>query len=236
MGSIYLIRHGQASFGAADYDVLSAVGVRQAQVVGEHLAALGVRLDRCLAGSLRRQQDTGRLALDQLAAAGLETPVLETDSAFNEFDAKGVVRALLPALLQSEPHALDIMRNAAHNRAEFQRLFALLITDWLDGSRDPEGLEGWNRFLQRVDDALQRVIAGAQQSDTIAIFTSGGVITALLHLITRMPAACAFEANWQIVNTSLSVLKFRGRDVSLATFNSDAHLQLANAPQLITWR
>ncbi|EPM78754.1 hypothetical protein A249_34210, partial [Pseudomonas syringae pv. actinidiae ICMP 18804] len=41
MGSIYLIRHGQASFGADDYDVLSPVGIRQSRVLGAHLAGLG---------------------------------------------------------------------------------------------------------------------------------------------------------------------------------------------------
>ena len=68
------------------------------------------------------------------------------------------------------------------------------------------------------------------------MFTSGGTITALLHLITRMPAAQAFELNWQIVNTSLNQLKFRGREVAMASFNSHTHLQLLKAPQLITFR
>ena len=50
MGNLYLIRHGQASFGADDYDVLSTVGERQSVALGEHLARLGLRLDRCVAG------------------------------------------------------------------------------------------------------------------------------------------------------------------------------------------
>ena len=50
------------------------------------------------------------------------------------------------------------------------------------------------------------------------------------------PAAKAFELNWQIVNTSLSQLKFRGSEVSLASFNSHVHLQLLKAPELITYR
>ena len=66
MGSIFLIRHGQASFGADDYDVLSPVGIRQSEALGDHLAQLGLRLDRCIAGDLRRQQDTGRLAMARL--------------------------------------------------------------------------------------------------------------------------------------------------------------------------
>ncbi|WP_164030788.1 histidine phosphatase family protein, partial [Serratia marcescens] len=50
MGSIYLIRHGQASFGADDYDVLSPTGIRQAEILGDHLRNLGVRFDRVLSG------------------------------------------------------------------------------------------------------------------------------------------------------------------------------------------
>ena len=116
MGSIYLIRHGQASFGADDYDVLSPVGVEQAQVLGRHLADMGLVFDRCVAGDLRRQQHTATAAFDQYHALGLPVPALETDSAFNEFDAEAIIRALLPDLLSTEPEALEILRNAAQNR------------------------------------------------------------------------------------------------------------------------
>nr|WP_246883998.1 histidine phosphatase family protein [Pseudomonas chlororaphis] len=231
-----MIRHGQASFGADDYDVLSTTGVRQAEVLGQHLVELGVNFDRCLAGDLRRQQHTANSTLQQFSAAGLPMPILETDSAFNEFDADAVIRALLPDMLSEEPGALDILRNAAQNRAEFQRIFALIIDRWLAGTYDPPGLESWLGFVERVQDGLQRILDQADNTQKIAVFTSGGTITALLHLITRMPAAQAFELNWQIVNTSLNQLKFRGREVALASFNSHAHLQLLKAPELITFR
>lgn len=106
MGSIYLIRHGQASFGADDYDVLSPIGVRQAEILGQHLVELGISFDRCIAGDLRRQQHTATSALEQFSAKGLAVPNLETDSAFNEFDADAVIRALLPPMLDDEPEAL----------------------------------------------------------------------------------------------------------------------------------
>ncbi|MNM80541.1 2,3-bisphosphoglycerate-dependent phosphoglycerate mutase [compost metagenome] len=236
VGSIYLIRHGQASFGADDYDVLSPLGIRQSEALGEHLAQLGVRLDRCLAGDLRRQQDTARLALAVMHNAGVEVPLLETDDAFNEFDADAVIRSLLPGLLPDEPEALHILRNGAHNRSEFQRLFALLIQRWHGGEYAGEGCESWQAFTQRVDAGLQRVLQQAGSGDNIAIFTSGGTITALLHLVTRITASQAFELNWQIINTSLSQLKFRGREVALASFNSQAHVQLLKVPELITYR
>ena len=236
MGSIYLIRHGQASFGADDYDVLSPVGVEQAQVLGRHLADMGLVFDRCVAGDLRRQQHTASAAFDQYSALGLPVPAVEIDSAFNEFDADAIIRALLPDLLDSEPEALEILRNAPHNRSEFQRIFALIIERWLAGTYDPPGLESWLGFVERVQGGLQRLLEAADNTHKIAVFTSGGTITALLHLITRIPAAQAFELNWQIVNTSLNQLKFRGREVALASFNSHTHLQLLKAPQLITFR
>ena len=236
MGSIYLIRHGQASFGADDYDVLSPTGYRQAEVLGAHLAQLGLTFDRCLSGSLFRQRHTAETALAQLNAVGLATPALETDPSFNEFDAEAVIRALLPTLLPDEPEALDIMRDAAHNRAEFQRLFALIIGRWLGGEHDAPALQSWLAFVEQVQAGLNGILDSAAPSDRIAVFTSGGTITALLHLITQMPATQAFELNWQIVNTSLNQLKFRGREVSLASFNSHAHLQLMKAPELITYR
>jgi broad specificity phosphatase PhoE len=236
VGTIYLIRHGQASFGADDYDVLSPTGIRQAEVLGSHLAELGLSFDRCLSGDLRRQQHTANSALAQFGAVGLPVPPLEIDSAFNEFDAEAVIHGLLPDLLPEEPEALNILRNAAQNRGEFQRIFALIIERWLTGTYDPPGLESWLGFVERVQAGLQRILEQAENTQKIAVFTSGGTITALLHLITQMPAKQAFELNWQIVNTSLNQLKFRGREVALASFNSHAHLQLLKAPELITFR
>ncbi|VXD00262.1 Histidine phosphatase family protein [Pseudomonas sp. 8Z] len=232
MGSIYLIRHGQASFGADDYDVLSPTGIRQAQVLGGHLAQLGVHMDRCISGSLQRQQHTARAALEQLDTA----PTLEIDDAFNEFDADAVIRALVPGILDQEPEALTILRNGANNRAEFQRLFAMLIERWVSGEHDVPGLQSWQAFVSQVEGGLLRILERASNKQNIAVFTSGGTITALLRLITDVPAHKAFELNWQIVNTSLSLLKFRGREVSLASFNSYVHLQLLKAPELITYR
>jgi broad specificity phosphatase PhoE len=233
VGSIYLIRHGQASFGADNYDVLSALGIRQAELVGAHLAQMDISLDRCIAGSLRRQQHTADAALAQLSNAA---PALEIDAAFDEFDAEAVIRALLPAMLDDEPQALEVMRNATEHRAEFQRLFALVIARWVSGEYDTPGLQSWQQFLEQVQGGLHRLLDSAKGHERIAVFTSGGTITALLHLITQIPVAQAFELNWQIVNTSLNLLKFRGREVALASFNSHAHLQLLRTPELITYR
>lgn len=232
MGNLYLIRHGQASFGASDYDVLSPIGQRQAELLGAFLADTGVRLDHCYAGSLRRQQDTARHALAQLQNA----PALCTLDGFNEFDAQGVIKALLPGLLPGEPDALSIMRNASEHPAAFQRLFERIVGLWLEGAAGTETTEDWAGFLSRTGSALEAALQRAAPGENIAVFTSGGVITALLHRYTGLAPAEAFRLNWQIYNSSISHLRFHGADVTLASFNSHAHLQLAKAPELITWR
>ncbi|MCQ4232533.1 phosphoglycerate mutase family protein [Pseudomonas stutzeri] len=236
MGSIYLIRHAQASFGAQDYDVLSPLGYRQAEALGDYLAQLGIRFDRCISGELHRQQDTARTTLSRLAHSDGSQPSLEIDAAFNEFQADAVIRAHLPELLEVEPNALHILRNAASHRAEFQRLFTFVVLRWISGEHEKEELESWSSFLERVAGGLERLLEQAEKSDKIAVFTSGGTITALLQRIIGVPAVKAFELNWQIVNTSLSQLKFRGREVALASFNSHAHLQLLKNPELVTHR
>ncbi|MBA1275047.1 histidine phosphatase family protein [Stutzerimonas azotifigens] len=236
MGSIYLIRHGQASFGADNYDVLSPLGHQQAQALGDHLGRLDVRLDRCVCGELDRQRDTARAALQRMSEAGSPPVELEVDAAFNEFHADEVIRAHLQDLLAVEPQAMEIFRNAANHRAEFQRLFSYVIARWVSGEHDKEGLESWQTFVNRVQGGLERLLAQAGNKDRIAVFTSGGTITALLQLVIGVPPIKAFELNWQIVNTSISLLKFRDREVALASFNSHVHLELLKKPELVTYR
>ena len=58
MGTLYLVRHGQASFGAEDYDQLSALGRQQAVRLGEHWRARGLGFDAVITGTLRRHTQT----------------------------------------------------------------------------------------------------------------------------------------------------------------------------------
>jgi broad specificity phosphatase PhoE len=174
--------------------------------------------------------------MQQLSSSGQAVPDLHVDAAFDEFDADAVIRSLLPGLLDQEPEALHVLRNGAQNRAEFQRLFSLLIGRWISGDHDQPDLQSWPAFVEQVQGGLTRLLQQADSKQNIAVFTSGGTITALLQLITGVSAAKAFELNWQIVNTSLSCLKFRGSQVSLASFNSHVHLQLLKEPELITYR
>ena len=69
MATIYLIRHGQASFGSDDYDQLSQLGIRQAEVTGEYFRESGIFFDSAYSGDLKRQIDTSQLVLASQPAA-----------------------------------------------------------------------------------------------------------------------------------------------------------------------
>ena len=58
MGTLYLVRHGQASFGAADYDQLSDLGRRQSERLGRYWRERGITFDAVLTGTLRRHAQT----------------------------------------------------------------------------------------------------------------------------------------------------------------------------------
>lgn len=236
LGSIYLVRHGQASLGAEDYDVLSNLGVQQSHILGDYLVDTGVTFSRCYSGDMHRQKDTARAVLSRYHAADIATPELTINNAFNEIDVDSIFRLLLPKIEDDEPNALHSLRNPLQNQAEFQRLFALLIQRWASEIDDiPQHLR-WRTFIDTVDAGLQHVISSAAADEQIGIFTSGGTITAILYALTDLPTYKAFELNWQIVNTSLSRLKFRDDSVVLASFNGHPHLDLLKNKKLITYR
>ena len=86
MGVILLVRHGQASFGSADYDVLSPLGERQARCLGAALAKRGVRPASVVSGSIRRQ-----LASAAALAAAAGWPLEPSaDAGWNEFEHRGL--------------------------------------------------------------------------------------------------------------------------------------------------
>lgn len=53
-----MIRHGQASFGSANYDLFSETGVLQSRILAEYLLAVGLAPDALYSGVMERQKDT----------------------------------------------------------------------------------------------------------------------------------------------------------------------------------
>ena len=80
MAELYLIRHAQASFGTADYDRLSPLGCRQAEVLGEYFRDCAIHFDAVYSGELERQRKTAKIVL----GLQLDNVHCETDPRLNE--------------------------------------------------------------------------------------------------------------------------------------------------------
>lgn len=231
---ILLVRHGQASFGEADYDVLSPLGVRQAEVVGASLAARGVHLDRAVSGSLRRQRDTARTAL---AAAGSDIGGsgiggsgigIEVDPRWDEYDHTGVYddfAAAAPA---------GLLADRAESARVFQERLEGALLDWSSGRASGLRPE-WARFSADVAAATLAVTDGLGSGQTVAVFTSGGVVSAVCAQLLDLPPAAVVAFNRVVVNAGITKVVRGRRGSTLVSFNDHAHFEGEHGA-LLTYR
>jgi broad specificity phosphatase PhoE len=236
MSMIYLIRHGQASFGHNDYDNLSPLGKQQARILARHLLDTEFRPDAVYSGNMVRQKDTAGEVLAAYSKDGKELPGLELMSGFNEYDTVSIVTAMFPAMAQDDPALHEDLARMYVSKASFKRVFETAMLRWITGKFDTPGIESWEGLKARVAKSLMSIIARHGNGRIIAVFTSGGAIAASLAHVLGLPGEYAMRLNWQIVNTSISRYMYNKERITLAGFNSIAHLDLAGDPALITYR
>ncbi|MCI0750011.1 MAG: histidine phosphatase family protein [Nevskiales bacterium] len=242
MGQIYLVRHGQASFGAADYDQLSEVGTEQSRLLGRWFAGCGLRLGGVVTGSLRRHRQTAEACTSVLPAAFRPPAAWSTDPGFDEYDHHQVLARYRPEF-SSLAATHEILARAGNPRRAFQQIFFEAMQRWMSGRHDAEYRESWSGFRARTAAALQRLIEQTGPSQTAVVFTSGGPIAAICQELLNVPEAKALELNTVMVNSAVTRLLYRSdrpdgpdRRISLSYFNNFAHLEQTRQPDIITYR
>lgn len=219
MGQILLVRHGQASFGAEDYDALSPLGFDQGKLLGTALAARGIAVDAVVHGTMRRHRETAEACA---AAAGWDlTP--SVDPGWDEFDFLAVLAAH-PPTHEGEP-----------TKAEFQRWFEEATAAWIGGATGG-GAESFAGFTVRVSDALARTAALAEDGRTVAVFTSGGPVGwAVAEVLSPGGDPDLWtRLNRMAVNAALTRLVTGSRGLNLLSYNDQSHLEAV--PGAVTYR
>ncbi|MCU4392553.1 histidine phosphatase family protein [Acinetobacter courvalinii] len=231
MSTIYLVRHGQASFGAASYDLLSAKGEQQAQAAGEFLSKTLKSSPLVVAGSMQRHQQTAQLALAQGFA---EVPI-HTESSWNEFDHQHVFSRYEPRFNQPELLKQDVAQ-VANPRAYLAKIFDGAIERWIGEQYDHEYHETWLGFQSRVEIALHGLCQqlDATQQRQAVVFSSGGVISVAVGQVLGLDAKQIFALNWSIANASISTLRWVDGRLQLLSFNEHHYLKAHDA-ELLTW-
>ncbi len=221
MSELYVVRHAQASFGAANYDVLSELGHEQSFELGRALAAQGVRPDRFYIGQQRRHRET----YEGIAKGmGLDAAPATIHPGLNEFDFK----ALLDAHYRHTP-APEHMHT--ERKSHFRTLRDTVLA-WQRGDViDPP--ETWDAFTARVDDARQTLIGSGGES--VLAVSSGGAIGQMLAWTVESPSSQQIKFQLQMKNCAVNRFVFSPRSFYLHGFNETPHINAANADKLLTY-
>ncbi|MCE8009080.1 histidine phosphatase family protein [Aestuariivita sp.] len=215
MAELLVIRHGQASFGQDDYDVLSDLGRHQSRAVGALLGRIGWEPDRLVTGTLRRQKDT-------LTAMGFDAPP-EEHAGFDEYDFADLLHARfdgqVPIVVKED--------RKAHFRALRDTVFA-----WQDAAFDGAS-ETYAAFAARVEAA--RRFATDTTARRVLVVSSGGVIGQMTATVMGAPKRHMMELNLQIKNTAMTRFMFSGARFSLHEFNATPHFMSPQGADLLSY-
>ncbi|ALD93670.1 histidine phosphatase family protein [Cupriavidus gilardii] len=225
MATLFLVRHGQASFGAANYDCLSAQGRQQSRWLGEYFVERGVRFRRVIAGSLVRQQDTASEILAAMGEAGAGL-TLETHPGFNEYDGE--------ALYCAHTGGADHRAHQNGDYADYWRTFRAAFAAWTAGTLT--GMpESWEEFGKRIAAGLAHGAEGSAREDAILVVSSGGAIGRAVADMLHAPAQTAIELNLQFRNTAFCEIICGRNTQRLLSFNNVPHLERADRRGAITF-
>ncbi|MGC2967508.1 histidine phosphatase family protein [Paraburkholderia aspalathi] len=223
MAELYFVRHGQASFGADNYDELSPSGRTQSSWLGEYFAQANLRFDRVVIGTMQRHRQTADAILAAMGGPPIE---LAQDAGLNEYDFEALFAAVgdegLPSALSATSSKKDFYKGLRH-----------VLQLWADDRLPGAVPETWQQFQTRVQRArsdIQR--AGGKR---VLVVSSGGPIAVTAQQVLQAPAASAIALNLQIRNSSVCQYVFNDDAMSLVSFNSVPHLEHAERREFVTY-
>ena len=230
MGTIYLVRHGQAAFGTDHYDRLTEKGFAQARLLGGYFARRQIRFDAVFTGTLRRQTETARGIFEGHSELGTD-PLQESFPGLDEYKPEAIMMALTGTL--PAPTLAAASRDPLVMREHFRVLREALLA-WAEDRTQPEGMPVWQAFQESAVAAL--VEARQRFPDgNVLIVSSGGPIAAIVAATLNAPPATAVELNLRIRNSSLTEFAATPRRHSLVSFNGLPHLDTNPDTTLITY-
>ena len=143
MGTLLLVRHGQASAFEDNYDRLSILGEKQARLLGETWRRRELKLDRIFTGPRVRQHRTAEIAAE---AGGLPAPVVLPE--LDEMQVEPLFREHLPDLFARHAH-LQVLGDAMLLREMLENLIDNAIRYSSEGGIVTTRIAGWRKWIER---------------------------------------------------------------------------------------
>jgi broad specificity phosphatase PhoE len=233
MRNLYLIRHGQARFGEANYDLLSDRGIRQSALLGEWLVKTAHAPGLFISGTMERHRQTAQACFEGWGLGGDRAYM--SDAQFDEFDMHAVLQRHRPDLNDWTAIAAFMAKSADPHR-EIQTLLSESVIRWICGLYDADYAESWPDFRARCIAGVMRAVETAADEQSIYIFTSGGPIAAICQYFLGLPDKQLDALLWVILNSSVTRLAFGSQGGKVHSFNGVAHLEYAGDASLLTYR
>jgi broad specificity phosphatase PhoE len=230
LSHLYLIRHAQASFLADDYDQLSPKGEEQSTILGNYLVQKKIQFDKIYVGPLKRQKQTYELVKKAYLNQGLDCPEAIEIEALKEYEGLHSMEIFEELLSQHHPSFrkwFAEMKTQPNHKTKMKMVVSYL-DKWASntlGFELPEGTQTFDAFRKIAVGGLQQVMAGNEKGKTIAAFSSGGCIAAMLGEVTGLQnPGKVMGFNLVMLNTAISEVLFSGNRLSLKNFNTLPHL------------
>jgi broad specificity phosphatase PhoE len=227
--TVLLVRHGQASFGAADYDVLSEAGRRQAKILAASLAERGYRPAHLVSGTLRRQRETAA------AFAARGAPELEVEPRWDEFDSDDVLTHHSKSALRLQAEGTGDAAGETLTNRGFQAALEPALAEWVAHAERSPTAQTWPEFSGAGSAALADLTARLTAGQTAVVVTSGGAIAAVVGALLGAPAEVFAALNRVLVNASVTKLAIGASGTNVVSFNDHSHLESVDRA-LVTYR
>lgn len=229
MSKLYFFRHGQASLGASNYDVLSSKGREQAKILGKYLATNNLQFDRTFVGPLARQKDTYKAVFDSYDQEQMSFPKAKVVAGLKEHRGIETMKKALPELLEKNSFLRKLHKSSQENpdlaKTNMLLSFQYFLREWAAGNIVVEDMPTWAEFREEVRQGLSLILSQTGKGENIAVFSSGGTISAItaecLGLTSEKKVA---DLNFSIRNTAWTTFLYSNEKFNLLTFNELPHL------------
>lgn len=233
MATIYLIRHGQASFGQENYDELSDLGQQQASHLGKVLGQRLPTFDAVCLGTMKRHKQTAINCLHGFDQR-FEQAKPMFDSGWNEYDHQDILRQFRPEFITSKS-MMSYIRKQPDPKKAFEADFNGAMNRWIAGDNDQDYVESWSAFTSRVHLALKNTLDNNPDKKRIAVFTSGGPISLVSQHLLGVASEKIMHMNWTLLNCGVTKVVSTGSRLFVASLNEHTHFEGADNKHFITY-
>jgi len=230
MSRVLLIRHSQASLLAKDYDNLSEKGYEQSRLLGSYLVQKNSQFDKVYIGPLRRHHQTFNEVLEVYQQNNLTLPSPIQLEELDEHRSMETMENIKHLLAEKHPTFKSWFEEMQTNPTPKLRMKMVdtFLNMW---ARDtygfdlPPNAQRFSDFNAASKKGLDLVMRGNEKGKSIAVFSSGGCIGAMLGKVLGIEDPVKIMGlNLVMVNAAISEVLFSGSRLSMKSFNSTPHL------------